>query len=233
MIMDFFNELARYFTYLWGAITHALWLDPEVFKFVEQYPRSAWLVAGVVFLAGASTLLGQSAVLFINQVRRSRFLISLITNGIVFIISYVVWGVTVYIVGRILFQLDPPLGPFVRMVGLSTAPLVFGFFVLIPWMGPFVGKVLNVWSFLILIAIIEYQFKIGFWGALLCVGLGWLASLALTNSIGRPIVAMRNKVFQKVSGSKLDLTADDLLLTFAGASIDQLPTPTAPQGGAK
>ena len=63
--------------------------DPQVFQVVEQYQWSRWVVAGIVFLAGASTLLGQSAVLFINRVRRSRFVISLITNGIIFLISYV------------------------------------------------------------------------------------------------------------------------------------------------
>jgi hypothetical protein len=50
-----------------------------------------------------------------------------------------------------------------------------------------------------------------------------LASLALSNTIGRPVVALRNKVFQMVSGSKLDSTAEDLLLHFSGASFDQLP----------
>jgi hypothetical protein len=229
---DFLHEFFRYFTYLWGAITHALRLDPGVFAFVEQYPQSAWLVAGIVFLAGASTLLGQSAVLFINRVRKSRFVISLITNGIVFVISYFVWGLTVWVIGRILFELNPPWGQFVRMVGLSTAPLVFGFLVLIPWMGPFVGKVLNVWSMLILIAIVEYQFKIGFWGAVTCVVLGWLVSLAFTNTLGKPIVALRNKVFQMVSGSKLDSTADDILLHFSGAAVDQMPVPTT-EGAAK
>jgi hypothetical protein len=231
-IMDLLQELLRYFTYLWGGITHALRLDPGVFAYVEQYPQSAWVVAGIVFLAGASTLLGQSAVLFINRVRKSRFVISLITNGLIFVISYVVWGLIVWLVGRILFSVDPPWGQFVRMVGLSTAPLVFGFLVLIPWMGPFVGKVLNVWSLLILIAIVEQQFKIGFWGAAICVLLGWLASLALTNTIGRPIAALRNKLFQRVTGSKLDSTADDLLLHFGGASVDQMPMPTS-QGGTK
>jgi hypothetical protein len=228
----FFSELLRYFAYLWGGITHALRLDPGVFQFVEQYPQSVWVVVGIVFLAGASTLLGQSAVLFINRVRKSRFVISLITNGLVFIISYFVWGLTVYVIGRILFEINPPWGQFVRMVGLSTAPLVFGFLVLIPWMGPFIGKVLNIWSLLILIAIVEHQFKIGFVGAVTCVVLGWLVSLGVTNTIGRPIVALRNKVFQMVSGSRLDSTAEDILLHFSGASVDQLPVPTS-QGGAK
>ena len=161
--------------------------------------------------------------LFVNRVRRSRFIISLITNGIVFLISYFVWGLTVLIVARLLFSVETPTSQFVRMVGLSTAPLVFGFLVLIPWMGPFIGRLLNVWSLIILIVIIEYEFKIGFWPAVLCVGLGWLASLALSNTIGRPVVALRNKVFQMVSGSKLDSTAEDLLLHFSGASFDQLP----------
>ena len=118
----FLHEFFRYFTYLWGAITHALRLDPGVFAFVEQYPQSAWVVAGVVFLAGASVLLGQSAVLFINRVRKSRFLISLITNGLIFLISYIVWGLIIWLVGRILFSVNPPWGQFVRIVGLSTAP---------------------------------------------------------------------------------------------------------------
>jgi hypothetical protein len=45
-------------------------------------------------------------------------------------------------------------------------------------------------------------------------------------------VALRNKVFQRVSGSKLDTTADQLLLQFSGASIDQMPVPTS-EGVAK
>ena len=227
------HELFRYFAYLWGGITHALRLDPGVFAFVEQYPQSAWVVAGIVFLAGASTLLGQSAVLFINRVRKSRFVISLITNGLIFIVSYIVWGFIVWLAGRILFDIDPPWGQFVRMVGLSTAPLVFGFLVLIPWMGPFVGKVLNVWSLLILVAIVEYQFKIGLLGAVICVGLGWLASLALTNTHRQAhCCPAQQDIPARSRGSKLDSTADDILLHFSGASVEQLPMPTS-QGGAK
>ena len=83
----FFTEVARYFIYLWGALTHALSLDPNVFQFVEDYPQAGWLVLGIVFLAGVSTLMGHSAVLFINRVRKSRFVISLVVNGLVYIIS--------------------------------------------------------------------------------------------------------------------------------------------------
>jgi hypothetical protein len=222
-MLEILGWIIAYFLLLWAGILDTLRLNPEVFDIVEQYPQSGWVIGGIVFLAGVSTLLGESAVLFVNRVRRTRFIISLVTNGIVFLISYFVWGLTVLIVARLLFTTGPPTSEFVRMVGLSTAPLVLGFLVLIPWMGPFIGRVLNIWSLLILIVIVEFEFKIGFWPAVLCVGLGWLVSLAFSNTIGRPVVALRNKVFRLVTGSKLDSTAEDLLLHFSGASFDQLP----------
>jgi hypothetical protein len=187
---------------------------------------------GIVFLAGVSTLLGHSAVLFINRVRKSRFVISLIVNGVVYIISYAVWGFVVYVAARILFEANPPLSQFLRIMGLSTAPLVFGFFVLIPWMGPFVGKVLNIWSFLILIAVVQFQFQIGFWGSVLVVGLGWLASLGINNTIGKPVVAVRNRLSRMITGSSLDASAEDILLHFSGLDHAQKQQ-TSVEGGAK
>ena len=222
MIVVFFEAIVVYLLLVWATITSTLFFDPSALEVVEKYPQSAWIVGGIVFLAGASTLLGQSAVLFVNRVRRGRFFMSLITNGIVFMISYAVWGLTISIVGRVLFQVDPPWGQVVRMVGLSTAPLVFGFLVLIPWMGPFISKVLNIWSLLILVGIVQYSFKIGFWGAVTCVGLGWLLSLLFTNTVGGPVTRLRNKVFQKVAGSSLARTNEDILLQFSGATFEEL-----------
>jgi hypothetical protein len=115
------------------------------------------------------------------------------------------------------------------MVGLSTAPLVFGFLVLMPWMGPFIGKLLSIWSLLILVVVVEYEFKLSFWPAALTVGLGWVVSLIFSNTVGRPVVALRNKVFQMVSGSRLDVQADDILLSFAGANFASLPEDTEAQ----
>ena len=221
-MLEALNWVIVYFYLLLVGILNALWLNPKVLEIVEQVPESGWVVGGIVFLAGASTLLGESAVLFVNRVRRGRFIISLITNGIVFLISYFVWAVTINVIGSLLFSVHPPFSQTVRMVGLSTAPFVFGFFILIPWMGPFIAKVLNIWSLVILIVIVEFEFKIGFWPAALCVALGWLVSLAFTNTIGRPVVALRNKVFRMVSGSKLDSTTEGMLLRFSGASYDEL-----------
>lgn len=214
-MLDLFQSTFTYFDYLFQVIRYALTLDPRLYGFVAANPRSSWLVLGVVFLAGASVLLGQSAVLFVNRVRRGRFLFSLLLNGVMYVISYFVWGVTISLIGRFLFEFDPGPWPIVRMVGLSTAPLIFGFFILIPWMGPFIGKILNIWGFLILVSVVQFGFQVGLIGALVTVGLGWLAMMLLNNLVGKPIVAIRNRIWQKVAGSTLDATAQDLLLQFS------------------
>lgn len=83
-ILLIIGGILAYLLLVWAGIENTLWLNPKVLDIVEQMPESGWVVAGIVFLAGASTLLGESAVLFINRVRRGRFVISLITNGLVF-----------------------------------------------------------------------------------------------------------------------------------------------------
>lgn len=214
-MLNFIQDTLTYFDYLFRVIHYALTLNPDLYNFVATNPQSRWLVLGVAFLGGASVLVGQSVVLFVNRVRRGRFLFSLALNGVMYIISYFVWGVTITVIGRLLFEFDPGPWAIVRMVGLSTAPLIFGFFILIPWMGPFIGRILNVWGFLILVSVVEFGFQVGLTGALVTVGLGWLVMMLLNNVVGKPIIALRNKIWQKVAGTTLDASAQDLLLQFS------------------
>ncbi len=225
--MEIVQGFFTYIDYLFQVIGYALRIDPQLFEFVSTTPQSRWLVFGVVFLAGASTLLGQSVVLFVNRVRRGRFVMSLVLNGIIYIVSYFVWGVTIALIGLLIFPSSPDGGAIVRMVGLSTAPLIFGFFILIPWMGPFIGKLLNIWGFLILVSVVEFGFEVGLWRALIVVGIGWLLMTLLTNFIGKPIIALRNKVWHMVAGTSLDADTQDLLLQFSRSG----DAPALLQGG--
>lgn len=213
--MEIVQGFLTYIDYLFQVINYALRLDPRLYEFVSSTPESRWLVFGVVFLAGASTLLGQSVVLFVNRVRRGRFVMSLVFNGFMYIISYFVWGVTIALVGRLIFPNEPDTWAVVRMVGLSTAPLIFGFFILIPWMGPFIGKILNIWGFLILVSVVEFGFQVGLVRALVVVGIGWLIMMLLNNFVGRPIVALRNRLWNMIAGTSLDADTQDLLLQFS------------------
>ncbi len=208
-------SMLSYFSLVFQLIQQALLLNERAFALVAERPEATRVVMGVVFLAGMSSLIGQSVVLFINHVRPRRFLLSVLTNGFLFIISYFIWGVIISLTGRFLFPFDPPAWTVARLVGVSTAPLVFGFFILIPYLGPFIEKLLHVWSLLLLTVIVAFQFQTSLVYALICVGSGWLVMMVLSKTLGRPVVYLRNRLWHGVTGSTLSTTSQDILIDFS------------------
>lgn len=206
--------------YVWVGITQSMALNPRVAEVVEQYPQTGRLVLVIAILGGAGLLLGQSVILFVNRVRPLRFALSLLLNGIVFTISLVVWGAVIWLVGRLVFPAQPGFGLVMRLVGLSAAPYVFGFLVLVPYLGEFIYRVLGAWSMVIAAGATAYSFKVGWWPAFLVVGAGWLLIWVLTNTIGRPVLAARNRAWQVVSGTRMDATVADILTEFAAPGGD-------------
>lgn len=205
----------EFFGYVWIGIIEAMRLNPRVFEIVEAYPQSRWILLTVALIGGASLLLGQSVILFVNRVRPGRFALSLLLNGIVFTLSLAIWAVAIWLTGRLLFPNDIPLGTVIRMVALGAAPYTFGFLVLLPYAGNFVGRVLAVWSFLVVLAGITFLAGGRFWPALVCVGLGWGLVTVMSATIGKPVIALRNRVWQRVAGTSLDATVQDILTNFA------------------
>jgi hypothetical protein len=207
--------MLEYIFYLWRAITMALTLRPEVAQAVERLPGSSRVVLGVVFLAGASMLLGQSVVLFINRVRPRRFLLSLATNGLLYILGAAIWALMLWLIGRWLFVREPSFGLTLQLVGLSFAPQVFGVLILVPYAGPFIQRVLATWSLLIAAGAVQFSFQVPFAEALLCVGTGWLVLWLLTASAARPLAALRKRIAQAVVGTHLYASARELLAALA------------------
>lgn len=219
----------EYLFLVFETIGYALRLDPRAFAITILHPNGGWIIAGIVFLAGMSMLLGQSVMLFVNQVRRGRFFFSLVTNGVVFLISYAVWGLAVAFIATFLFEINIINDVIiVFLIGVSTAPLVFGFLILIPYMGPAIGKILNVWQLLIMTAAVRFTFDVSIVEAIIAVGLSWLLMLVVSNTIGRPVVHLRNLIYRKITGSDLDATTQDILLEYSAGQ--PLPDRTPAEG---
>ncbi len=137
--------IIEYIVLVFTAIGYALRLDERVYAAAVIHPRGLEIIMGIVFLAGVSMFLGQSVILFVNRVRRGRFVFSLLTNGVVFLVSYLIWGLAIAFIGWLMFDVDAKeLVIVAALIGISTAPLVFGFLILIPYTGPAIGKLLNV-----------------------------------------------------------------------------------------
>ena len=201
--------------YLWAGITQAMALNPRVAEVVEQSPRTGWVVLAIAILGGAGLLLGQSVILFVNRVRPARFFLSLLLNGVVFTISLTIWALAIWGLGTLFFTERPAFGLVLRLVGLSAAPYVFGLLVLVPYLGEFVYRVLSVWSVVIAAGATAYSFRVGWWPAFAVVGASWMLIWALTNTVGRPVLAARNRAWQLAAGTSLDASVADILTQFA------------------
>jgi hypothetical protein len=201
----------EYVATVWQVATLALRLDPEAVRIVEAHPHGLLVAFGVAFLGGASLLLGQSVILFLNQVQPRRFAASLALNGAVFATGWLLSCIVLWLVARLVFGSQAQLKPASQVVLLSTAPFILGFLVLMPYVGSVLSKVLYIWSLIIAVNAVEYAFALSFAAALACVGIAWLLMMLLTNTVGRPIVAVRNRLWERVVGAQRDVRVTDVI----------------------
>jgi len=213
--------MLEYLWSVWRAIQLGLRLEPDVVDIAGTHPNAGGVVFGVVVVAGISLLIGQSVILFANQVRPGRFALSLLINGLLLVAGWIMWSAVVWITADFLFDESPRFVLVLRLIGLSYAPLVFGFLILMPYLGPFVQRVLYTWSFLIALKAVALVYQVGFWPALACVGIGWLLTMALTATVGRPVVALRNRIWHYFTGTAKGLSVQEILQQFA---VDESPS---------
>jgi len=193
------------------AIRLALALSPDVLQVVEAGGASQRVTAAVAVLGGASLLAGESVVLFLNQVPRGRFLLSLLVNGVIFACTLAFWAVSIWWVGVQGLGVAVSLDSTLRLVGLGAAPFVFGFLVLAPYFGPTIARVLWVWSLLIMVQAVSFTFQVGLPAAVGCVGAGWVLVLLAGRTVGRPVIRLRNFLWRRLVGPTPHLSAQDIL----------------------
>ncbi len=194
------DALQRFVVHVWEAIWLALGFNAEAARFVSTEPEAVLVVLTVAFLAGLSLLLGQSVVLFLNRISKVRFIITLVLNAVIYVINLAIWSVVIWFVATFAFGADRPIGIGALAILLGSAPFVFGFFILIPYVGIILTRLLYAWSFLITLVMVQAVFEISWLQALACVGLGWVLLLILNRTVGRPIVYIRDRIFRRLTG---------------------------------
>ncbi len=185
---------------VFDAIRLALGLNPDASGYINTEADAIAVVVTVAFIAGVSLLLGQSVVLFLNRVTRTRFVFSLALNGALYVVNLMIWSTVIWGIGRLAFDVQQPIGIAMMAVLLGSAPFVFGFFILVPYLGLIFSRVLYAWSLLVTLVMVESAFEIGWLRTAVCVGLGWLVLLLIDRTVGRPIVTVRDRVLMKLTG---------------------------------
>jgi len=205
------DQILEFVRYVWVGLTAALRLDPRVFEIVEAYPQSRWAVLVIALIGGAGLMVGQAVILIVNRISPARFLLSLGLNAVLFALSLALWAVSIWLIGRFVLPSPESLGATLRLVALGAAPYIFGPLILMPYAGAAFGKLLAVWSALVVVSAVTTMADGSTGPALITVATGWLIIEVAKGALGRPIIAVHDWLWQHVAGSALDVRVDDIL----------------------
>lgn len=191
---------------LHAALDAALTLNPAALSVVG--------VSGalqVAILASISTLLGHGTVLLLNRIHGLRLLSTLLMNGIMLASLRILqvaltWAVAALLVAKPVELLS------VLTVGLvSLAPQVFAILTAAPHIGLTIGRLLETWSFLILVAGVSASFGLGAVSAIVIALAGWAAMHLVSRVLRAPASWLAARLWTLATGRPHLVTARDIL----------------------
>ena len=230
------DEFLEFLAVLGRAIAAVLTFDTSDGAWLAGYRYLGVLAITVAVLAGISTLLGDSVVLFLNGIRGARFAISLAVNSLGFVLLYAVQALVIASVGYSVTGERLALTMATWAVLLSTAPHLFGFFALIPYLGPGIARILQAWGVVSLWVIVGALYRVERLTALLITLAGWGAMQLVSWLLSGPLSVLGRWVWRLTTGQATMLTAQDLLSGHLFAPVDlgivDRPKTRRRQGGA-
>lgn len=172
---------------------------------VHDEPGMLGLSFVIVLIAGLSERVGQSVVLFANEVKPHRFVYSLLIGALLFVGGYVLWVVSIYLVAVLLFRPDASLQAVIRAVGLGYAPLFLGFLGLIPYFGEGILTLLYFWVFTAIVSAVQATMGLSSYEAVVVSAAGGLIILGMRATIGKPFVKLARRFRNVAAGKRLQL----------------------------
>jgi hypothetical protein len=181
------------------TVGRTLRLEPAVFQDMQLSDEGLQIALFTILFAGLSSQLGHSVILVANRVRPPRFAMSLGVGSAFYLLNVSIWSLSIWLLGRLFFK-DVSYWEVLNVVGLAQAPHLFGFLVLLPFLGVPVGWLLSLYSLLAMLVGIEVVFDVPFYLALGMSGLGWAVLQVFQRTIGQPITTLAHRVRTRVAG---------------------------------
>lgn len=173
-----------------------------------------WIAFSILICGGISLAIGQSVVLFANRVGRRRFIFSLLMSGLVFLLWIIFWAGSTWLLIQIFLNQTLSFTEIMLIAALSMAPLLFGFLVLLPYIGNVVFQLLRVWILLIFLVAISTGTEISYLLALIFTVLGWLLIELVLRFPPLQFERLRSWGWQVVTGTPRRLDIDEVAQQF-------------------
>lgn len=204
----------------WNLVAGILCLNPATFDRINTMPLGLLSSILVVLLAGLSQTIGQSAMLFINQIRPLRFILSVAIAAVIFVFNYNFWVLSTWFVTEWFFDVDVSLLDIIKTLGFSYAPLLLGFLMIIPYFGMPILVILSIWTLIAIVTGLGAISTLSIWDAFACCFAGWLILQLSQRVLGTEIARVTNKIVDWVAGVDL-VTEPDYLeqMLYSGLPI--------------
>ena len=203
---DWLNAIFQFLSNLVQVIGLALGFTLDLPQTVLALPHTGLLASAVAVLAGVSQLVGDSVILFVNRVRPARFIAALGLNGLLFALTMAAGGVVIWLAARFVFSVDEPIGMGILVAFLGSAPLVFGFFIMAATLGPPVGRLLRIWSWLITLLAVRDGFDLALWQGLASMALAWFVVWLINLPFGRMLGLLNEVLWRLVTRAPIGLS---------------------------
>ncbi|HEY5096299.1 MAG TPA: hypothetical protein VII69_14395 [Candidatus Eremiobacteraceae bacterium] len=189
--------------------------------------KHAPLIALVIVLtAGLSTALGQSIVLFSNQVKPARFVCSIVISAILFAFGYAFLTLSTWAVAWLFGEGRASLGTLWIVMALSYAPILFSFLESIPYVGIIISWALRTWFLLVVVVGVAAVEHTSLSAGFVLVGVGWLVVVIAQQTFGKSIATLGAHLMDIVAGVQLDTDEQDAI------ERAETPPPAAANGTA-
>lgn len=186
------------------AISEAPWR--QLLANAASLPLTTTLV--VVLLAGLSESVSQSIVLVLNKVKFRRFCASLLLNGIIFVLGYVFYVLSIGVATRLLFDVAQTPLLLSKSVALAYAPLILSFITLMPYFGRALRIVLNVYHFAAIVVAVRVIHNFSDLQAIESSLAGLVLFILLHQTLGYPAVRFGHWLQDWVAGVQLKPAAE-------------------------
>lgn len=202
----------------------ALTFEADAFRAAASETLARNLAIVLVFFAGVSKTFGESLVLFLNRVRPGRFLLSLVLTGVVLVSNVLATAVTLLLGTFLVPGVSVGLDPLIGILALANAPHLFGAFVLMPYVGQGLARLIEVWVLALTVFGLHLGLAIPLVLAAAAALSGWIVMRLLLILFGEPLSRLNGLLHRRVSGSPLDLDprrlVEDLLEIARGGRGD-------------
>jgi hypothetical protein len=140
-------------------------LNPDVIRQLQTAPNGLTVAVWILLLGTVSDVLGDSPLLFINRMRLGRFVAALGVETLLSLVRLGIWMLSFWLFALLLNR-GTSLAQVVLVVGLGYAPVLLSIFVVIPSAGPFIGRVLQAWTLVTILASIAVAVSASPWEVL-------------------------------------------------------------------